>query len=141
MKIYFACSITGGRDDEQIYGQLVDAMLAAGHDVPTSINASAETLHMETDHSPKTVYSRDIAWLEGSDVLVAELSTPSHGVGYEIAYALDRNMPVLCLHHQDIKVSKMITGNKQEGLTVLAYSDSQDALQKLDSFLSNQSPS
>lgn len=140
MKIYFACSITGGREDEAVYRQMVDAMLAAGHIVPTEINASAETLYMETDHSPETVYARDVSWLEGSDVLVAELSTPSHGVGYEIAYALERDMPVFCLYQQDVKVSKMITGNKQSGLTVKSYSDSQDALHKLDEFLTSISP-
>lgn len=140
MKIYFACSITGGRDDEDIYRQLVDAMLAAGHDVPTSINASSETLHMETDHSPETVYSRDIAWLEGSEVLVAELSTPSHGVGYEIAYALDLDKPVLCLYQQDIKVSKMLTGNDRPGLLVHSYADGKEAINFLAEFLSGLSP-
>jgi len=140
VKIYFACSITGGRDDEDIYRQLVDAMLAAGHDVPTSINASAETLHMETDHAPETVYSRDIAWLEVSDVLVAELSTPSHGVGYEIAYALDLDKPVLCLYQRDVKVSKMLTGNDRPGLQIHSYADGQEALNLLADFLSGLSP-
>ena len=140
MKIYFACSITGGRDDEDIYTKMVDAMLAAGHVVPTAMNANSATLHMETDHSPETVYARDIAWLESSDVLVAELSTPSHGVGYEIAYALDRNMPVLGIYQQDITVSKMLTGNHQAGFVIQSYKDSAEAIKKMNTFLTGLSP-
>jgi len=95
---------------------------------------------METGHSPETVYARDIAWLEGSDVLVAELSTPSHGVGYEIAYALDLDKPVLCLYQQDVKVSKMLTGNDRPALQIHSYADGQQALKLLSDFLSGLSP-
>lgn len=141
MKIYFACSITGGRDDEDIYRQLVDAMLAAGHDVPTADLANSNTLEMESNHPAKEVYSRDITWIEESDCLVAEVSTPSHGVGYEISYALNLGNPVLCLYQQDVKVSKMLTGNDLPTLQIQAYADTQAALKLLDVFLSDLSPS
>jgi nucleoside 2-deoxyribosyltransferase len=49
---------------------------------------------------PVTVYQRDIAWVEACDVMIAEVSTPSHGVGYEIAYAIGLGRPVLCLYRQ-----------------------------------------
>ena len=141
MKIYFACSITGGRDDEAVYRQLVDTMLADGHNVPTPELANSNTLEMETNHPAKEVYTRDITWIEESDCLVAEVSTPSHGVGYEISYALNLGKPVLCLYQQDVKVSKMLTGNDQPTLQIQAYTDTQDALKLLDAFLSDLSPS
>ena len=140
MKIYFACSITGGRDDEAVYRQLVDAMLADGHHVPTADLADSIILEMETLHSPQDVYSRDVAWLEESDCVVAEVSTPSHGVGYEVAYGLHLGKPVLCLYQQGIKVSKMLTGNYQPTLQIQAYEDTQQALKLLAAFLSSISP-
>ncbi len=81
MQIYFACSLTGGRQDEAVYGILVDHLLAAGHDVPTAHLARPEVMELERVVDPVDIYRRDIAWISSSDALIAEVSTPSHGVG------------------------------------------------------------
>jgi len=47
MKIYFACSITGGREDELIYQEIVEALLADGHEVPTALLATPEVMLLE----------------------------------------------------------------------------------------------
>ena len=47
MNIYFSCSITGGREDEDVYQAIVDTLLADGHEVPTAILASSEVVAME----------------------------------------------------------------------------------------------
>ena len=67
--------------------------------------------------------------------MVAEVSTPSHGVGFEIGYALERGKPVLALHDERRAVSKMITGNTMAGLVVRSYADEGEALGIVDSFL------
>ena len=79
MNIYFACSITGGRDFEPIYQAIMAALLADGHTVPTAHLAGSDVLALEAIASPRAVYERDIAWISGCDALVAEVSTPSHG--------------------------------------------------------------
>jgi nucleoside 2-deoxyribosyltransferase len=84
---------------------------------------------------PVTVYQRDIAWVEACDVMIAEVSTPSHGVGYEIALALTLGKPVLCLYRQGARVSKMITGNTEPMLTVEAYASESGALGVVQRFL------
>ena len=58
-----------------------------------------------------------------ADVLIAEVSAPSLGVGYEISYALRvRNIPVLCLRHRSSgSLSAMISGNPSELLTLETY--------------------
>lgn len=137
MNIYFACSITGGRQDEAIYQHLVDHMLAAGHEIPTADIAGPSVHTAEQIHDPVLVYTRDVEWIEACDVLVAEVSTPSHGVGCELAYALDRGKPVLALHQDGVAVSKMITGNTQPTLTVAAYKNEKEATGLIDSFLAN----
>ena len=123
MKIYFSCSLTGGRQDQPIYAALVNDLLAHGHQVLTAHLASPEVMVEEATIDPATVYQRDIGWVEACDAVVAEVSTPSHGVGYEIAHALDRGKPVLCCYRAEARVSKMLLGNNTPGLSVKAYRD------------------
>lgn len=142
MKIYFACSIIGGRQDEAAYRHIVQAMLDDGHDVPTAGNAGiVGTSHasLEPDMDPVAVYSRDTGWIDESDTLIAEVSTPSHGVGYEIGYALEHQKPVLCIFRQGVRVSKMITGNTMPGLQVAEYTNEREAIEIVRNFLANLS--
>src|SRR5512137_2389749 len=96
MNIYFSCSITGGRQDQQVYHAIVELLLKSGHEVPTAHLSRADVLEQETSIVPSDVYQRDVKWVLGCDALIAEVSTPSHGVGYEIALALQHQKPVLC---------------------------------------------
>lgn len=121
MNIYFACSITGGRELEAAYQQIVAALLADGHEIPTSHLAQSDTLENERVLTPQNVYERDVNWIKNCDVLIAEVSVPSHGVGYEIGFALNIGKPVLCLYQKERKVSKMITGNSDPALTIRDY--------------------
>ncbi len=134
MNIYFACSITGGREFQSVYETLVSALLEAGHDVPTA-HLAARNVTSEAVLAPREVYERDTAWIRACDVLIAEVSVPSHGVGYEIAYALEKGKPVLCLVQQGRALSKMISGNPASGLRVSTYRDSGQALETVWEFL------
>ncbi|OGO42368.1 MAG: hypothetical protein A2W36_01615 [Chloroflexi bacterium RBG_16_58_14] len=131
MNVYFACSITGGRQDEAVYQLLVNALHDGGHHIPTALLAGAEVMQLEGIVEAADIYGRDTAWIRESDLLLAEVSTPSHGVGYEIGYALSLNKPVLCLHRANRKVSKMILGNPHPCLRVAAYHTPQEAVQIL----------
>ena len=135
MNIYFSCSLTGGRQDQLLYAGLVDHLLKAGHTVPTAGLAQPAALATEAAGSPASVYARDIGWLQACQAVVAEVSTPSHGVGYEIAYALGLGKPVLGCYAAGRPVSKMLTGNSHPLLTVQAYRTLAEALALLDAFL------
>lgn len=135
MNIYFSCSITGGRDDQHIYQQMVDFMVARGHEVPTAHLSKADILEDERVTKPLEVYQRDVKWVDQCDVLIAEVSTPSHGVGYEIALALLQEKPVLCCYHSGRTVSKMILGNTHPTLSLYAYQDAEDVLGELGRYL------
>jgi len=54
-----------------------------------------------------------MAWLSACDVLVAEVSMPSLGVGYELGCAVALKKPVLCLYRpvSTRPLSAMIAGN------------------------------
>ena len=135
MKIYFACSISGGRRDEKIYQHLVKVLEDKGVEVPTAHIAETGIEEVDALESPQDIYERDVNWIRESDRLIAEVSNPSHGVGYEIGYALDLGKPVLCLYQADLVVSKMITGNPHPLLSVQAYQDLPEAERIVESYL------
>ncbi len=135
MKIYFACSITGGREYEQTYQAITRFLLDAGHEVPTAHLAESNILDLERVVDPNDVYARDVGWIQASDMLLAEISVPSHGVGYEIGYALNLGKPVLCIHAASRAVSKMITGNPHPLLTVDSYQEPVEIFEKINSFV------
>lgn len=135
MKIYFACSITGGREEESSFQHLVRVLLDAGHDVPTAHIAETGIEELDALENPLDIYQRDVAWIEESEVLVAEVSTPSHGVGYEIGYALALQKPVFCLSKRESSVSKMITGNPDPLLRIATYDSFRQASRLLLDYL------
>ncbi len=133
MNIYFACSITGGRELEAFYREFVAALEADGHTIPTSHLAQSEAMEGERLLTPRDVYERDVKWIRECDVLIAEVGVPSHGVGYEIGYALNEGKPVLCLAAKDRRVSKMITGNP--AVSMKTYETTEEALGLAREFL------
>jgi 2'-deoxynucleoside 5'-phosphate N-hydrolase len=135
LNIYFSCSITGGRKYEHIYQQITSFLIKNGQTVPTAHLASGVVMDLEKVVSAREVFKRDIQWLKECDKVIAEVSTPSHGVGYEIAFALNLDKPVLCIHEKGVKVSKMITGNSHPNLLVREYTNSDEALVIIQSFL------
>jgi len=140
MNVYFSCSLTGGRNDEATYGTIVAHLLAQGHEVPTAHLAEPKVMELERVIEPGEVYARDIEWIRDCDALVAEVSTPSHGVGYEVAFALSLHKPVLCCFQNGARVSKMITGNDSPGLRVAGYENVDQALRAIDGFLQEVGP-
>jgi len=136
MNIYFACSLTGGREYESVYQTIVQALVEKGHQVPTAYLAESDAMAVEAAVGPEDVYSRDTAWIRSCEILVAEVSVPSHGVGYEIGFALGCGKPVLALYQNGRKVSKMISGNPDKNLTVKAYQNVEDAVHILLRFIS-----
>ncbi len=122
MKIYFAASISGGRAYEGIYQKIVTFLKEEGHFVLTEHIAFPSVFEEEKTLTPEQVYTRDLRWLAEADVVIAEVSNPSLGVGYEIAKALEMKKPVLCVVQSGIFLTKMITGNKDPHLAVKEYS-------------------
>jgi 2'-deoxynucleoside 5'-phosphate N-hydrolase len=135
MKIYFSGSISGGREHEAIYQHLVARLQAQGQQVLSAHVADPAALAAEKDMPPREVFERDTGWVTAADALIAEVSTPSLGVGYEIALAVQLGKPVLCVYRSGVRLSKMISGNTAPNLTVAAYSDETDLDRIVEAFL------
>jgi 2'-deoxynucleoside 5'-phosphate N-hydrolase len=135
MNIYFSCSITGGRNDQKTYRELVDFLISSGYRVLTARLADPDINLLDGTLSAESVYQRDLEWIRNCDAMVAEVSTPSHGVGYEIALALAMKKPVLCCYQRGRKISKMILGNPDQMLSVRDYINLENALEIVGGFL------
>jgi len=138
VNIYFACSITGGREFEPVYQALVAALQADGHTIPTA-HLADPGVSAEAVLTPVQVYQRDTAWIRACDALIAEVSVPSHGVGYEIGYALGEGKPVLCLCREGRGLSKMISGNPHPALCLQFYRGTWEAIRIAQQFAGNTS--
>ena len=126
--IYFSGSISGGREDVDTYRKFVAALQDAGHQVfagmvtAKHVGAGGEAL------SSREIFERDVAWIEdvarSGGLLVAEVSRPSIGVGYEIALARHRfAIPVICLYRPAFtkRCSGMVAGDS--GIRLIEYTD------------------
>jgi nucleoside 2-deoxyribosyltransferase len=111
MKIYFAGSISGGRQDAALYMQIISLLRKYGEVLTEHIGAESLTSLGEA-LDDKTIHDRDIAWLRSADMMVAEVTTPSLGVGYEIGKATEWKIPVLCLYRAatNRRLSGMLAG-------------------------------
>lgn len=52
---------------------------------------------LQTGVTEEFIYKRDVDWLLESDFVIAEVTQPSLGVGYELGFAEAKGKPVLCL--------------------------------------------
>ncbi len=135
MKIYFSGSISGGREHEAIYQHLVAHLQAQGHHVLSAHVADPAALEAEKDLPPREVFERDSNWVKECEAMIAEVSTPSLGVGYEYGLAVQLGKPVLCVYRLGARLSKMITGNPAPNLIVATYADEAELDRQLDAFL------
>lgn len=134
-KVYFCGSIRGGRGLQPLYAAVVGRLQALGFQVLTTHVAAADVLQQEWREGVTAgdIYHRDLRWLAESDLVIAEVSTPSLGVGVEVTEALHLGKPVLVLCHEHVPLSAMIAGN--EALRMIRYRDEADLWQQLDSEL------
>jgi len=94
VKIYFAGSVSAGRQDVESYKELINYIKNHG-DVLTEHVGDSSMNELGEDKPPEFIHERDMSWLAESDVLIAEVSNPSLGVGFEIARAIENKMNVL----------------------------------------------
>ncbi|MDE1822840.1 MAG: nucleoside 2-deoxyribosyltransferase, partial [Candidatus Micrarchaeota archaeon] len=127
----------GGRQDQEMYAKIVNHLKKHG-DVLTEHVAMGPMLGLkEKDVSDQMIYDTDTNWLRESDVVVAEVTTPSIGVGYELGIAETLKKPILCLFRpgKERRLSAMVSGNKW--LLVKEYKGVQEAFKHIDDFLAN----
>jgi nucleoside 2-deoxyribosyltransferase len=126
LNIYFAGAIRGGREDAELYAHLISYLKTFGT-VLTGHVGDEGLLQKEKFLAEQEIFQRDLQWLEAADLIFAEVSTPSLGVGYEIGLAQAMGKEIFCLYRPtgNKRLSAMIAGNP--GLRVGSYTQRSEA--------------
>jgi 2'-deoxynucleoside 5'-phosphate N-hydrolase len=134
MKIYFAGSIRGGREDAALYREIIDYLKNFGEVLTEHVGDPDLTNLGDDGPTDNYIHNRDLQWLQKSDVLVAEVTAVSMGVGYEIGRAVESGKKVLCLFRPDtgVNLSAMISGCPR--LELLNYRNLEDVKIRLGIF-------
>lgn len=127
MKIYFSCSIIGDRQFQHVFAHLISYLKELGHQVLTERFAEADIREKDGLIPAGEIYRRDMEWLEESDAIIAEVSSPSIGVGYEIGCAAMMQKKTLCIYQEGQKVTKMILGNDHPCIQTSSYRNPEEA--------------
>ena len=131
MRIYFAGSIRGGRQDAELYRKVITA-LKEKHQVLTE-HVGNLSLSTTEDKGDKAIYEQDMAWLRESDLVVAECTQVSLGVGYELAYAEAHGKEVHIFYRpKETMLSAMLSGN--EYFHIHQYDSEEELLAQVRAF-------
>ncbi len=132
-KVYFAGSIRGGRADAELYGQMI-AHIKKTAAVLTEHIGDLSLSPLEDQCHDKEIYQQDTAWLRECDLVIAECTNPSLGVGYELAYAQNLGKPCHVLYRRSqTSLSAMISG--ADYFVLHPYTSPSQALAIIDEIL------
>jgi nucleoside 2-deoxyribosyltransferase len=135
MNIFFTGSVSGGRAQQPEYARILKMLEAYGTVFPQYVSDEKLSHYGETDLSAKDIYEREQATLEKSDVVVAEVTVPSLGVGHLLASAAVLGKKVIALYKSEdtLKLSAIIKGDPN--IRVFTYMNDADIEAVLQSSL------
>ena len=135
MNIYFAGAIRGGREKVYDYQKMVKRFEKNNCNVLTKHVADPNLLQNGEKLTPREIYNRDCAWLKEADIVFADITIPSLGVGYEIAEAEKYDKKVYAIYEYDKNVSGFLRGDPY--IEIIAYKNIDEVLKKIDTICSN----
>jgi nucleoside 2-deoxyribosyltransferase len=136
MIIYCAGPIKGDTKYQESYKDIVRIVESMDHTALAQFSSKIPSTIFLND---KQIYTRDMKWIDGSKIMIAEVSGPSLGVGFEIAYALFvKNIPVLAVYNeQEQNISSMISGCNHPNLQLKKYYNQDDLARIIRNFIVN----
>lgn len=137
MKIFVAGSIRGGRQLISTYQYIIHFLKSRNYNVLSEHVASYALEKEEAKMSEQDIYEKDANWIEESDRVIADITVPSIGVGYEICHAIKHQKPVLCIYQEGTKASAMVLGNTSGYVIAKQYSDKKQLEKILLDFLTS----
>jgi hypothetical protein len=124
MKAYFTASLRGTDKYLENYTRIVKVMEGSGFKTMTSdvlMPGSVKKVYAQTQTERYEAFQKLTKKLKQADLVVAEISTPSISIGYEVTHALELSKPVVVLHTKG-NGAVMLEGMKHEKLQVVEYS-------------------
>lgn len=132
MKIHFFGSLSGnetGKRDRTNYERIVEAIEKLGHKIVTKhyITKKVPEVLQETSKQHEDYFRNMIDWIKSADVVVAEVTKPEIGTGYEVSLAVNYlNKPLIALYTQG-RFSPIFIGQNSDKVQHLEY-DSENIL-------------
>ena len=129
-KVYFAGSIRGGRADADLYRRMIEFIKERALVLTEHVgDLSLSELEGEYDRD-RLIYTQDTQWIRECDLLIAECTCPSLGVGYELCYAEKLSKPCFVLYNKSSgNLSAMIKGDPY--YKIMPYESAHELFEKL----------
>lgn len=146
MTVYFAFTVRGNRGALAAAREVSARLEQDGHHVLTTHLLQDDPDGAEAALTDCQVYERDIRWLESADLLIAEASGSSYGVGFEVGYVLARagqtGQRVLLVYDEARRpaISRFIAGAIHPACTVRSYREPSELLAVVADYLSSGGP-
>jgi len=133
MKIYYAASIWGAQGDDNFNLEMIACLKK--HATVLSEHLFLSDYKNKEHLDKKAIHDRDLAWVNEADLIVAEFTSPSLGVGYELREAAVKGKQIVVLYkpQEGKRLSAMISGS-DGAVTVFEYQNLADAKQKIEAF-------
>ena len=134
MKIYVSGSIYGGTQKIETYKMLIEELEKYGEVLDKQI-ADPNTIANEVYQKDEDIFNDLEEKLIIADVIIAEVSISSLGVGYELGFADKLNKKIIAIYDEIYtpKVTTMIRGNKR--ITLIPYQRIEEITNNLDKLL------
>lgn len=134
MNIYVSGSIYGGTQKIDTYKLMIEELEKYGVVVDKQI-ADPNTIANEEFQTDEEIYQDLEEKLINADLVFAEVSVPSLGVGYELGFADKLGKKIIAIYDENYtkKVSTMIRGNKR--IKLIPYRDINEIFNQLGDLL------
>ena len=133
-KVYFSGSIRGGRADVNLYHDIIKHIQKTDIVLTEQVGDATHDVHEKEFSREEKIYLQDTQWLRECDLVIAECTCPSLGVGYELAYAEKYEKPVYVFYRpSETNLSAMIKGNAF--FHVIPYQTKEDIIARITALL------
>ena len=136
-RVFFSCSMRGGysRVKQAELREIPDIIEELGLELISRHQTQVNFLERESRLTEQQIHDRDYRWLEEADLVIAEITNPSLGVGAEIADAVHLKIPVLAVYKREYEnqISAYIRG--KTGVVCRAYSDHGELKEVIQEFV------
>ena len=124
-----------------VYSTIIEILLELGDVLTEHLGDDALIASRDRILSDHEIHDRDMHWIIAADVVVADVTVPSLGVGYEIGRTIEMGKPLLCLFNPGAgyTLSAMIAGIKET--EICRYNEPEELRQTLQRFIEQHSRS
>lgn len=134
IKVYVGCALTHASDSFKQDIIKLKEKLKRKYEI-------LEFLGQGLEYTPEQVFLWDINCVRSCDVLIANVTYPSIGLGAEFGTAIERNKPIITIAEETARVSRFVYGYKNKNYFTKRYASITDAVVFIDEKIQELFPS